>query len=52
MIRSLLRKDPEERILSEDILLHPWMNTDDNRDFSKSSSDQRVPDIFVDRDDN
>ncbi|XP_055300286.1 tribbles homolog 2-like [Sitodiplosis mosellana] len=51
MIRSLLRKEPEERILSEDILLHPWMNTDDNRDFSKSSSDQLVPDICVDKDD-
>lgn len=51
MIRSLLRKEPEERILSEDILLHPWMTADDNRDFSKSSNDQLVPDIFVDRDD-
>lgn len=51
MIRSLLRKEPEERILSEDILLHPWMTADDNRDFSKSSSDQLVPDIFIDRDD-
>lgn len=51
MIRSLLRKEPEERILSEDILLHPWMTAEDNRDFSKSSNDQLVPDIFVDRDD-
>ncbi|XP_031623529.1 tribbles homolog 2-like [Contarinia nasturtii] len=51
VIRSLLRKDPEERILSEDILLHPWMTADENRDYSKSSSDQLVPDIFVDKDD-
>lgn len=51
MIRSLLRKEPEERILSEDILLHPWMTAEDNRDFSKSSNDQLVPDIFIDRDD-
>lgn len=51
MIRSLLRKDPEERILSEDILLHPWMTVDENRDFTKSSSDQLVPDIFLDGND-
>lgn len=51
MIRSLLRKEPEERILSEDILLHPWMNVDENRDFSKSSSDQLVPDISLEQDD-
>lgn len=51
MIRSLLRKEPEERILSEDILLHPWMTQEDTRDFSKSSGDQMVPDLFVDEDD-
>lgn len=45
MIRSLLRKEPDERILSEDILLHPWMASDDNRDFTKASTDQMVPDI-------
>lgn len=45
MIRSLLRKEPEERILSEDILLHPWMNVEELRDFSKSYNDQLVPDI-------
>lgn len=51
MIRSLLRKEPEERILSEDILLHPWMMADENRDFTKSSADQMVPDVFLDGDD-
>lgn len=50
MIRSLLRKEPDERILSEDILLHPWMQVDENRDYTKSSSDQLVPDINVDDD--
>lgn len=47
MIRSLLRKEPEERILSEDILLHPWMNMDENRDrdLNKTSNDQMVPDL-------
>lgn len=51
MIRSLLRKEPEERILSEDILLHPWMTVDESRDFTKSSTDQMVPDICFDGDD-
>lgn len=47
MIRSLLRKEPEERILSEDILLHPWMNAEEARDsYSKSyGGDQMVPDM-------
>lgn len=45
MIRSLLRKEPEERILSEDISLHPWMKAEEARDFSKSYGDQMVPDI-------
>lgn len=47
MIRSLLRKEPEERIFSEDILLHPWMNTEEVRDsYSKSyDGDQMVPDM-------
>lgn len=51
MIRSLLRREPEERILSEDILLHPWMMQEDNRDLGKSRGDQLVPDIFMDEDD-
>lgn len=44
MIRSLLRKEPEERILSEDILLHPWLNVEEQRDYDRSS-DQMVPDM-------
>lgn len=57
MIRSLLRKEPEERILSEDILLHPWMTAEENREYSstsnssKSSGDQMVPDVYLDSDD-
>lgn len=38
MIRSLLRRDPAERIASEDLLLHPWMKHDDRRDHSPPSS--------------
>lgn len=51
MIRSLLRREPEERILSDDILLHPWMMHEDSRDIGKSRGDQLVPDVFVDEDD-
>lgn len=48
MIRSLLRRDPDERITSEDVFLHPWMTRDENNDFTKSSSDQCVPDLNFD----
>lgn len=49
IIRALLRRDPEERITSEDILYHPWLKQeDDYREVisSKTSStndDQCVP---------
>ncbi|XP_053663434.1 tribbles homolog 2 [Anopheles marshallii] len=32
MIRALLRRDPEERIASEDVLFHPWLLHDDSKD--------------------
>ncbi|XP_037051319.1 tribbles homolog 2-like [Bradysia coprophila] len=48
IIRSLLRRDPDERITSEDVFLHPWMTRDENNDFLKSSSDQCVPDLNFD----
>uniref|UniRef100_A0A182PDX4 Protein kinase domain-containing protein n=1 Tax=Anopheles epiroticus TaxID=199890 RepID=A0A182PDX4_9DIPT len=32
MIRALLRRDPEERIASEDVLYHPWLLHDDSKD--------------------
>jgi tribbles homolog 1/2 len=48
LIRSLLRRDPDERITSEDIFLHPWMTRDEIDDFIKSSSDQCVPDLNFD----
>lgn len=50
MIRSLLRRDPDERITSEDILLHPWMTRDDSRDSTAGVGDQCVPDILCDDD--
>lgn len=45
MIRALLRREPEERIASEDVLYHPWLQHDDTRDnlsyVSSSSSSSR-----------
>ncbi len=50
IIRALLRRDPDERITSEDILFHPWLKQDDEQrevSTSKSNSvavdDQCVP---------
>lgn len=60
MIRALLRREPEERIASEDVLFHPWLQHDDTREqpqyVSRSSAttgaggsnvdDQCVPEWF------
>lgn len=52
IIRALLRKDPEERITSDDILHHPWLSKDETRgDISRSSSDQCVPEFFAEEED-
>uniref|UniRef100_A0A182NNX6 Protein kinase domain-containing protein n=1 Tax=Anopheles dirus TaxID=7168 RepID=A0A182NNX6_9DIPT len=37
MIRALLRRDPEERIASEDVLFHPWLLHDDSKDHAYGS---------------
>ena len=50
MIRALLRRDPEERITSEDLLHHPWFTKENFRETYRSSSDQCVP-IFQEADD-
>ncbi|KAK9890531.1 hypothetical protein WA026_010607 [Henosepilachna vigintioctopunctata] len=42
LIRSLLRRDPSERITSEDILHHPWLAKEE-RDWTSRSCDQLVP---------
>lgn len=53
IIRALLRRDPDERITSEDVLYHPWLKQDDeSRDVantkssSSSSDDQCVPEWY------
>lgn len=54
LIRSLLRREPSERITSEDVLLHPWLVREDRDTYVSSSSrhsDQQVPDMFLASDD-
>ncbi|XP_025832976.1 tribbles homolog 2-like, partial [Agrilus planipennis] len=46
LIRSLLRREPSERISSEDILFHPWMVRED-RDWQSRACDQLVPEISL-----
>lgn len=51
MIRALLRREPEERIASEDVLYHPWLQHDDTRDqltyVSRSNPNAHVDDQCV-----
>lgn len=46
LIRSLLRRDPSERITSEDILFHPWLSREE-RDWTSRSCDQQVPECSM-----
>ncbi|KAL7039929.1 hypothetical protein ACKWTF_000182 [Chironomus riparius] len=56
IIRALLRRDPEERITSEDILYHPWLKQDDeyreviSSKTSSTNDDQCVPEWHGDND--
>lgn len=51
IIRALLRRDPDERITSEDVLFHPWLKQSDDefrevvstKSNPSSSDDQCVP---------
>ncbi|XP_017769993.1 PREDICTED: tribbles homolog 2 [Nicrophorus vespilloides] len=42
LIRSLLRREPSERITSEDIFYHPWLAKEE-RDYQSRACDQLVP---------
>ncbi|XP_014247716.1 tribbles homolog 2 [Cimex lectularius] len=44
LIRSLLRKEPSERLTASDVLIHPWLTTEE-RCYHSSSQDQIVPDV-------
>lgn len=46
LIRSLLRRDPSERITSEDILYHPWLAKEE-REWTPRSCDQLVPECSM-----
>lgn len=43
MIRALLRRHPEERISSEDLLHHPWFTKENFRESVRACTDQMVP---------
>lgn len=44
LIRSLLRRNPGERLSADDVLLHPWLTREDGRQInSNQQSDQTVP---------
>ncbi|GJQ70383.1 hypothetical protein Trydic_g22814 [Trypoxylus dichotomus] len=51
LIKSLLRKEPSERLTSDDILYHPWLAKED-RDWQSRACDQLVPEcsLFDDED--
>lgn len=46
LIRSLLRREPSERLTSEDILFHPWLAKEE-KDWSSRACDQLVPDCSL-----
>lgn len=53
IIRALLRRDPDERITSEDVLFHPWLKQDDEyrevvstKSNPATSDDQCVPEWY------
>lgn len=51
LIRSLLRREPSERLTSDDIFLHPWLVKED-KDVQSRNCDQLVPECsFFDDDD-
>lgn len=46
LIRSLLRRDPAERLTAQDVLRHPWLSEHEERTDSGDQADQLVPDIM------
>nr|XP_020657980.1 tribbles homolog 2 [Pogona vitticeps] len=54
LIRSILRREPSERLTSHEILDHPWFSTDFNVSNSgygaKEVTDQLVPDVNMEED--
>ncbi|KAG8291079.1 Tribbles 2 [Homalodisca vitripennis] len=44
LIRSLLRRDPCERLTADDVLLHPWLTREERYSPPAHHQDQLVPD--------
>jgi len=44
LIRSLLRREPSERLTAEDVLIHPWITREERYSSANSHQDQLVPD--------
>lgn len=47
LIRSLLRRDPSERLSASDVLLHPWLTREERYQPPTHQHDQLVPDIQI-----
>lgn len=50
LVRSLLRREPSERLSAADVLLHPWFRggrEQENYEPEVSSTEQRVPQVHV-----
>jgi serine/threonine protein kinase len=47
IIRALLRRDPDERITSDDVLHHPWLKLDDTKEYACKSNAQMADDQCV-----
>ncbi|XP_062845868.1 tribbles homolog 1 [Trichomycterus rosablanca] len=54
LVRSLLRREPGERLSATDILLHPWFRSDSKHELEKQEvglTEQMVPQVQVESDD-
>ena len=51
LIRCLLKKEPEERLTTEDVLVHPWLLAGSSRERGRrpapDASDQAVPAVML-----
>ncbi|KAM9434979.1 tribbles homolog 1 [Clarias gariepinus] len=50
LVRSLLRREPSERLSATDVLLHPWFHRSNEHDAGEqevSSAEQRVPQVHL-----
>lgn len=43
LVRSLLRRDPTERLTADDVLYHPWLTQANNTSIHSNAGDQETP---------